>query len=249
MRKVMPASPSIWVRAAPKSVPRWMCGSGIFSRRSSWGISVHMALLAQPWVCATAAGSSPAKTTDRRRGSIRIRRRVEPAPASGPHRYGSAERTSSKLRGLSRCLAGFFSSCASPLAFFSAWSLLCLRLFRPGQQLDAGRTGYDRQLQLFTEAEVYSHPQQQKQDKQQQNAADDPQCHQADPPFRRLYGSFTHLHHPARAVLRQTQLAVGLHPASPADPPASSGGTPGGMLWWCGTAVAFPAPAAARTPR
>ena len=106
------------------------------------------------------------------------------------------------------------------------------------------------QLQLFTEAEVYSHPQQQKQDKQQQNAADDPQCHQADPPFRRLYGSFTHLHHPARS--RPPPDAAGRRPpspASPADPPASSGGTPGGTLWWGGTAVAFPAPAAARTPR
>ena len=128
--------------------------------------------------------------------------------------------------------------------------LLCLRLFRPGQQLDAGRTGYDRQLQLFTEAEVYSHPQQQKQDKQQQNAADDPQCRQADSPFRRLYGSFTHLHHPARS--RPPPDAAGRRPpspASPADPPASSGGMPGGMSWWCDTAVAFPAPAAARTPR
>ncbi len=60
----------------------------------------------------------PGKDHAQTQGSIRIRRRVEPAPASGPPQVRQRQRTSSKLRGFSRCLAGFFSSCASPLAFF-----------------------------------------------------------------------------------------------------------------------------------
>ena len=48
MRKLSPTSPLMRVSEAVKSVSRWIWGSGIRVSLSISGITVHMAVLAQP---------------------------------------------------------------------------------------------------------------------------------------------------------------------------------------------------------
>ena len=238
-------------------LPDGCAGPASSAAVSSWGISVHMAAAGPAIGLRHGSRVRPRqRRTDRRRGSIRIRRRVraqrplQALPQVRQRRADILERSEDELF----LLLGRLLLLCSSLGFFLLLGLfLCLPSFPAGAAAGcAAGPAMTVTFQLVRRSGGARPPA--AADSRISSSKMPPMIHSATkltPPFRRLYGSLY-----AFAVIQHAAVpppdAAGRRPpspASPADPPASSGGTPGGTPWWCGTAGAVPAPAAARTPR